>query len=220
MQWLALGLGAIIVMAAVIAILAVALNDGIPGPGDPLDDAGHALGSADAPVAFVVFSDFQCPFCRQFALDGLERQIIDEYVDSRQVRFVYRHLIILGDVSEARIDDESVRAAEASECAASQGMFWEYHDYLFNNRAGENVGAFSNANLIRFANELRLDVPAFTDCMESRRFLDRVREDTNAAYSADIRSTPTILINGRRVNGVQDYETYEEVIEEELIKAR
>ena len=80
--------------------------------------------------------------CRDFAL-GVGRQIKSDYVDAGQVRFVYRHYPFLGE--------ESVWAAEATECAGDQGMFWEYHDILYEKWAGTNVGAYSYNNLVGFA---------------------------------------------------------------------
>jgi protein-disulfide isomerase len=138
----------------------------------------------------------------------IERQIDEEFVSTGQVRFVYRHFAFLGP--------ESVRAAEATECAAEQGMFWEYHDTLFENWAGENRGAFSDANLERFARNIDLNEEQFSQCMEERRYLPRVEADIDAARGADVRSTPTIFINGEHIGALQTYEDYRQAILEAL----
>ena len=139
------------------------------------------------------------------------RQIISEFVDQGKVLFVYRHLAFLGP--------ESLRAAEASECAADQGRFWEYHDMLFENWAGENQGAFSDPNLARFANDVGLDVADFDECMASGRNVSRVQQDIDAARKAKIGSTPTIIINTVSISGLREYDTYRSIIEQELVKA-
>jgi protein-disulfide isomerase len=83
---------------------------------------GPAKGNSDAPVTIVEFSDFQCSFCKKFWRETLP-QIEEKNVRTGKVRFVYRHLAILGP--------SSVQAAIASECAHEQGKFWPYHDRLF-----------------------------------------------------------------------------------------
>lgn len=128
------------------------------------------------------------------------------------MRFVYRHLVVLGP--------ESARAAEAAECAGEQGKFWEYHDMLFENLRGEGVGAFSDANLKAFAPRLRLAEEQFAACLDGRKYASRVMEDTQAARALDIRSTPTVLVNGLRLVGLADYGTYRRAIEEALRNVR
>jgi protein-disulfide isomerase len=105
---------------------------------------GNTLGDANAPVTLEVYADFQCPVCGQFDR-GTLKQIEDKYVKTGKVKIVFNHFAFIGD--------ESIRAAEASECANAQGKFWEYADTLFSNQAGENQGAFSDANLEKFAQQ-------------------------------------------------------------------
>lgn len=131
-------------------------------------------------------------------------------MDSGRVRFVYKHLIVLGD--------ESLRAAEASECAAEQGRFWGYHETLFENWAGENKGAFSDRNLSIFADDIGLDTEQFSECLSSRKYLDRISDDIDAARSAGVQSTPTLFVNDQLIGGLQEYEVYRNAIEQELAK--
>ena len=77
------------------------------------------------------------------------RPVLQSYIDSGKVNLVYKHSAFLGQ--------ESVWAAQASECAADQGKFWVYHDLLFDKQTGENVGTFTKENLIAYAKELGLD---------------------------------------------------------------
>ena len=114
---------------------------------EPVSASDFTLGLSVAPVAVVVYADFQCPFCDRFFKDS-EKNIRDTYVKDNTVQLVYRDFAFLGP--------ESSKAAEAARCAAEQGQFWEYHDYLYNHQNGENRGAFANANLKSFAKELKL----------------------------------------------------------------
>ena len=144
--------------------------------------------------------------CRDFAL-GAGRQIKSDYVDAGQVRFVYRHFAFLGE--------ESVWAAEATECASDQGKFWEYHDILYEKWAGTNVGAYSYNNLIGFAQILELDGQQFAACMNERKHVERVRGDTRFAEANGITSTPWVLVNGERVRG-GEYGIFRDAIEAAL----
>lgn len=121
------------------------------------------------------------------------------------MRFGYIHFAFLGP--------ESQWAGEASECAAEQDAFWEYHDYLFDNQSGENRGAFTKENLKRFAEELGLDTTAFNECLDSGRYAGLVQEETNGGRQLGVQSTPTFVINGQAVVGAQPFEVFEQVIE-------
>ena len=116
-------------------------------------------------------------------------------------------------------DEESVWAAEAAECAGDQGKFWEYHDILYENWAGTNVGGYSYNNLVGFAQILELDTQDFTSCMEERRHVDRVRSEQQFAEANNITSTPTVFVNGERVRGAE-YGIFRDAIEAALAAAQ
>ncbi len=116
----------------------------------------------------------------------------------------------------AFLGEESQWAAEASECAADQGRFWEYHDLLYARQKGENQGAFRKENLKQFATELGLDAQAFDACLEGGKYTSRVKADTAFARSLGISGTPAFLINGRPLLGAQPFEAFRAVIEAEL----
>ena len=148
--------------------------------------------------------------CRDFAL-GIGRQIKSDYVDAGQVRFVYRHYPFLGE--------ESVWAAEATECASDQGKFWEYHDILYDKWAGTNVGAYSYNNLVGFAQIIELDMGQFENCMTERHHVERVRSEQRFAEANNITSTPTVFVNGERVRG-GEYGVFRDAIEAALAAAQ
>ena len=116
----------------------------------------------------------------------------------------------------AFLGDESVWAAAASECASEQNVFWEYHDKLFENQAGENQGAFSKDNLKRFAAELGLNVEAFGNCVDSAKYEAQVLADTQAARELGWSSTPSFIVNGRGIVGAQPFNVFQDAIENAL----
>ena len=126
------------------------------------------------------------------------------------MRIGYWHFAFLGQ--------ESQWAAEASECAADQDAFWEYHDYLFENHGGENRGAFNIDNLKQFALDLGLDAEPFNECLDSGKYVQIVQSETNAGRQMGIQSTPTFLLNGQPIVGAQPFEVFEQVIEQEISK--
>jgi protein-disulfide isomerase len=113
----------------------------------------------------------------------------------------------------AFLGEESGWAAEASECAADQNAFWEYHDKLFNSQNGENKGAFSKDNLKKFAIDLNLDTKAFDECLDSGKYTQAVQESTQTAQSIGVRSTPAFLVNGQPMMGAQPFTAFQQVID-------
>jgi protein-disulfide isomerase len=173
----------------------------------------NRLGSPDAPITIVEFSDFQCPFCSKVEREAIA-QLRDPYARNGKISIVYKHAAVLGD--------ESTWAAQAAECAADQGQFWEYHDLLFANQDGENQGAFTKAKLIGLAQELELAPTRFASCLNNDETLTRVQADTQEAHAVGVRGTPTFFalapgsagINGRSLVGAQPFTAFEKMIAE------
>lgn len=196
-------IGGIVLAALLVVILLVTQNRQPVAAGsfvtiEPKEypmESGKALGPEDAPVVIRDFSDFQCPYCRQFAT-SVKDQIIDQFVSTGQVRLEYHHFIVIdGNVG----GQESRRAAEASECAAEQNRFWDYHDMLYANQRGEGAGGFSDARLKAFAEALGLDTGQFNSCFESRKYSRAVQDDEKLAQNYRLRGTPSILVNDQLV---------------------
>jgi protein-disulfide isomerase len=130
--------------------------------------------------------------------------VLQSYIDSGKVNLVYKHSAFLGQ--------ESVWAAQAAECAADQGKFWEYHDLLFDKQNGENVGTFTKENLVSYAKELGLDVAKFEPCVKNDETLQRVVTDTNEGRQVGVTGTPTFFINGKPLVGAQPAEAFQSQI--------
>jgi predicted DsbA family dithiol-disulfide isomerase len=168
-------------------------------------DAGRpAKGPAGAPIQIVEFSDFECPFCLR-AFPTVD-QVLKTY--GNRVRLVYRHYP-LPNHPHAR------PAAEASACAAEQGKFWEYHDRLFG-----SPGRLGPDELKQHAAELGLDTAKFNTCVDTHKFQKDVDEDIAAADAVGVTGTPAFFINGRSISGAMPFETFKQMIDEELARAR
>ena len=176
----------------------------------------NAMGDPNAPIKIEEFSDYQCPFCARF-YEETEWQIADSYVADGTVYFVYRSF-------GGFIGPESQAAAEAAYCAGDQNKYWEYHDVLFTNLTGENVGAFTNRRLQAFAETLSLDMDAFNDCFDSHKYADRVQQDYVDGSAAGVTGTPafsiTYEVNGeqkqRFIAGAYPFSEFQTQIEEAL----
>lgn len=173
----------------------------------------NAMGDPNAPIKIEEFSDYQCPFCARFS-EETERQIVESYVTDGTVYFVYRSF---GNF----IGPESQAAAEAAYCAGDQNKYWEYHDILFANQTGENVGAYTDRRLQAFAETLSLDMEAFNDCFNSGKYSDQVDQDKADGVAAGVTGTPAFVlsytVNGevktRFINGAQPFSEFQTQIE-------
>jgi protein-disulfide isomerase len=190
-----LGLGTMVVQAATQAELLLEQLERGPGP---------SKGRPDAPVTIVEFSDFQCSFCKIFWRDRLPR-IDEKYIQPGKVRFVYRHLALLGP--------PSVQAAVAAECAHEQDKFWPYHDRLF---SVSGAFALSKGSLGRYADELKLDRARFDACLEADRARQKIEQETTIGRMIGMTGTPAFLINRGRLIGAQPYEVFEEILDRML----
>lgn len=155
-----------------------------------------SIGEENAPVVIVEYGDFQCPACQRFSQTTAE-QLKTEYVQTGKVRFVFRQFAFLGD--------ESQWAAEASECANEQGLFWIYYDKLYQEQNGENVGVFSKDNLKGFAADLGLDTAGFNQCLDSGRYTEKVQQETLEGQQAGVRGTPSVFVNGNYIEDGSNY---------------
>ncbi len=174
----------------------------VPNGGPAVLDGDHTLGEADAPVTVVEYSDLECPFCGSFhrlQFDGIKT----DFIDTGKVRLVYRHFPLDSVHPNAR------GAAEASECAAQQDMFFEYIEAVFDDQS-----ALSAADLRQVADDLGMDLDAYDTCVAAAATEILVNEDVNSGTALGVASTPTFFVNGEvaNLNNVRD------TIESELVR--
>ena len=157
------------------------------------------LGDLDAPVILIGWNDFRCGFCGRFKEQTLP-SIIENYVESGEVLYVFKHFPVVGGEPEAL----------ASACANEQGQFWEFHDKIF------EASNYNEATFSTWAAELGMDVSEFETCFRDARFSDKISQDAQIAASLGIRGTPGFLINDELVSGAQPFQVFEEIVESKL----
>jgi protein-disulfide isomerase len=148
-----------------------------------LEAIDHVRGGAGAQLELVMFGDFQCPYCR--TAQAPVRRVQEELGD--ELLFAFRHFPIRERHPMAQA------AAEASESAAAQGRFWEYHDALY-----ESQDRLSDEELFRIARSLGLSAERVADDLAEGRWRDRIARDVRSAEDSGIQGTPTFFVNGRR----------------------
>ena len=178
------------------------------------------LGEPDAPVTFIEYGDYQCPFCARFFKET-EPQLRENFVKSGEIRMIYRDLAFLSQESEL--------AAQAAECAKDQGKFWAYHDALYREEAADGVEHNGNLNgdlFIKLAEETGMKTGDFIACYDGKKYEQVVKESTARISSSGIAAalgvrgigTPASFINGKFVSGAQPYGEFKIIIEEFLAK--
>lgn len=199
-----LAIAAAVAVLAVAAIIVIGNTQGAAPPvASGIRVAANVMGEATAPVTIEEWADLQCPACRAFAL-GTEPQLRTAYIATGKVRFVFHHMAFIGP--------ESIWAGEAVECAGEQNRFWDLHDRLYASQGGENTGTFSKPNIEKIASDIGLG-SGFNTCLESDRYAQRVRDDTAAGQAKGVAATPTLFVNGRKLEGVLSIDQLRAIID-------
>ena len=206
MLWVVIG-AAVLIVAGLIALQGRSLSQTPVAQG--VVGEGTAWGPADAPVKIVNYSNFGCGHCRNFALNQ-GRQLRQEYEPTGQVRFEFKQFE-LGDASTSD-------AAAASECAADQGRFWDYHDILFTQQ-GTSANPFTRSALKQYGAQLNLDTASFNRCIDSGEHADEVHQDSQEGLAQGVEGTPTFFINGEMLVGDVPYETFKDTVDAALAAA-
>ncbi len=163
---------------------------------DPGDSP--SWGPADAKVTVVEYSDFQCPYCELF-YRSTYKLMQQKYGD--KIRFVYKDFPLPQH-------PDAMPAAVASHCAIEQGKFWEYHDALFSNQQDLSKDA-----LIRYAGQIGLDVPKFTDCFQTGKYQAKVNQNLQSGINYSANSTPTFFINGDHFAGAYSFDQMSQILD-------
>jgi protein-disulfide isomerase len=139
------------------------------------------MGSKDAPVTVVEFTDYQCPFCLRFTKNTFP-SLKKKYIDTGKVRWVALNLPLA-------FHKDATKAAQAAHCAGEQGKFWEMREVLYQNPQKLNV-----TYLPAHATTLNLDIEAFNACLQSKRHLDAIAKEAKDAGSVRLTGTPSFII--------------------------
>ncbi len=180
-------------------------------PTPPTAGNGMALGSDDAPVTMIEFSDYECPFCARFQADAFP-QIKKTYIDTGKVRFVYRNFPL-------SFHPAAFPAAVAVECAHTQSgaLAWKLHDAIFLNQ--DKLTRNTDATLKTWAHGITgLDAKAFDTCFDDQATSDIVDADLQAGEDSGVSGTPAFWILGQNgdsklISGAYPFSEFQIVID-------
>ncbi|VVB58925.1 Thioredoxin [Candidatus Anstonella stagnisolia] len=190
---------AVIAAAFAMFVLLFGCVGGGPIPSGVDAHGAQYRGTDGAKATIVEFSDFQCPYCAQ-AEPTVER-LLREYAG--KVKLVYRHYPLPAH-------ENAYIAAEASECAADGGKFWEMHDIMYANQE-----SLDEAGLKKLAAQVGLDGNAFAACMQSGKKAEKINKDMEDGRIFGVRATPTFYIGSQMFEGAP-YDKMKAAIEAEL----
>lgn len=175
----------------------------------PVGDS-PSIGPDTALVTMVVFSDFQCPFCKR--VEPTVKQILDTYGDKVKVVFRHKPLPFHGDAPLA-----AEATVEAFKQKGNDG-FWKMHDLIFENQSTPN--GLKREALEKYAEQVGLDMTKFKAALDTRAHKAAVEADSKIADAAGISGTPAFVINGYFVSGAQPFSRFKRVIDRALAEAK
>ena len=149
-------------------------------PQDLAVEGAPFLGSADAPVTIVEFTDYQCPFCKRHA-KGTMSQLVKEYVDAGKVKYILREFPLKS------IHPQAYKLSQAALCAGDQGKYWEMHDRFF---AGKKP---TPKTIDADVEALGLDSATFKECYDSGKYAKTVDKDIAEGSKLGVRGTPSFF---------------------------
>jgi protein-disulfide isomerase len=175
-------------------------------------DRGRIMGEASAPVWFIIASDFQCPYCREWH-DESFASLVKDYVRTGKLRVAYVNFPL-------SIHPNAMPSAEAAMCASAQGKFWQMHDALFESQAKWADQPNPLQTFDSLAQRAGVAMPAWRQCMARHLAEPIVRADHDRIAAAKINSTPNFFVGDQLVAGVKPYAELRQVIDAALAKAR
>ena len=178
----------------------------------PLAD-GTAIGDPESPVKVEVFEDFKCSACKNYT-ENIEPLIINNHASKGEIYYVIYNYPFLDDESPTKDSD---RAAIASQCAAEQNRFWDFHKILYANLS-YTPNEFSEKRMFAFAESLDLDMEKFTECYEENSVQSIIDENLKLGPQMGVTGTPSVFVNGVNIKPgfVPTYEEIKAAIEAEL----
>ncbi len=181
-----------------------------PSPTTVRLDGDAVMGSPDAKVAIVEFSDFQCPYCLRFHSNTFP-QLRENYIDTGKVQYIFR------DFPLKQIHPKAVAAAVAANCSGLQGKYWEMHHGLYINQRRLGPELYNE-----LATSTGLDLAAFQACMEDPEQVKEVEKDLAYGQSVGIRGTPHYfvgriegdqVVDVKPLSGAQPYQAFANIID-------
>ena len=150
-----------------------------------INNGSPIMGEPHAPITILEWGDYQCTFCYKFH-DNTLNTIHEEFIKTGKVKLVFKDFPLNGP--------DSFLAAEATYCANDQGKYWRYHDELYKNWGGERTGWITRESLDRFAGSINLDLDEFNNCLDGKKYQDKVIALHEFGKGIGIDATPSFLV--------------------------
>ena len=190
-----------------------------PSPGSTakmselIKDAAATLGSNDAQIVIVEYSDYQCPFCRAWFEDS-KAQLDKEYIETGKVQLAYKDFPL-------SFHPMAQPYAEAARCAGEQDMYWEMHDKIFEEQGKFGSGTVSNItvdDIKSWATAFGLNAEQFNSCIDSGKYSPQVQANFNEGAQFGVSGTPSFFIGkrdstGQLIVGAQPYNAFKQAID-------
>jgi protein-disulfide isomerase len=168
-----------------------------------------SLGSKDAPLVMVEYTDYQCPFCSRFyseTFPGLKKR----FIDTGKLRFITRDFPL-------EFHQHSLKAAQATRCTGDQGKFWEMKDALMKNQP-----RLTSELIDSLARDLSINTERFQGCVKEGGHVDEIKAGMAAAGAVGINGTPSFVVGkvvdgsveGYRIVGAQPIEEFEKLFQD------
>ena len=149
------------------------------------ENGSPIMGDPDAPITILEWGDYQCTFCYKFHQNTLN-VINEEFIKTGKVKVIFKDFPLNGP--------DSKLAAEASYCAHDQGKYWEYHDQLYENWAGERTGWITRESLSEFAESINLEIVEFNKCLDENKYENKINSIYEFGNQIGIDATPSFLV--------------------------
>ena len=180
----------------------------------PVTENDHIIGSPNAPLTLILFTDLECPFCKRF--HDTMKQVMNEYGKTGKLKWVFRNFPL------EQLHSKAKNEAIATECAADIGgneKFWQYVDRLFEITPSNN--GLDPSELPKIAEYIGLDKKQFESCLASGKFNQRIEENIKNAAESSIMGTPFSIVigpNGKKsvIPGALPYSDVKKIIDEAL----
>lgn len=175
-----------------------------------ISSTDHSVGNPNSKVQIVEYADFQCPYCA--AYDKVMDQFIAEYKE--KINYTFKHFPLVS------IHQNTLTAAVGSEAAARQGKFWEYKKVVFENQKDWEGSLDAEGKIASYLPAIGIDVEKWKTDLKDSTLIDVVMNSYKEAANLGLTGTPTIIINGQRVdlNKIATLEDLKKYVDAELAK--
>lgn len=166
------------------------------------------LGNKNAKVQITEYTDFECPFCRDYYKTVFSGLML-KYIEDQKIGYTFKDYPL-------QQYENNIDASLTAYCAAEQNYFWPMHSKLFEEQQSWEGREDATTVFKNFAQELELDMNLFNDCHKSQKYIRTIQENITTATSLNLKVTPTIFVNEIMIEGLQSSDYYKQIIDAEI----